>query len=58
MTERLSTAQHIYNLDFPGSSAGKESAATQETPVLFLGWEDRLERGMAAHSCILAWEIP
>ena len=23
-----------------------------------MGWEDPLERGMAAHSSILAWEIP
>ena len=32
MTERLSTAQHIYNLDFPGSSAGKESACNAGDP--------------------------
>ena len=29
----------------------------QETPVQFLGWEDPLEKGMAAHSSILAWII-
>ena len=29
----------------PGSSVGKESAAMQETPVQFLGWEDLLEKG-------------
>ena len=23
-----------------------------------LGWEDPLEKGMATHSSILAWEIP
>ena len=23
-----------------------------------LGWEDPLEEGMAAHSSVLAWEIP
>ena len=27
------------------SSVGKESALMQETPVLFLGWEDLLEKG-------------
>ena len=32
--------------------------AMQETPVGFLGWEDPLEKGMAAHSSILAWRIP
>ena len=26
--------------------------------VQFLGWEDPLEKGMATHSSILAWEIP
>ena len=29
----------------------------QETQVQPLGWEDPLERGMATHSSILAWEI-
>ena len=26
--------------------------------VQFLGWEDPLEKEMASHSSILAWEIP
>ena len=30
----------------------------QETRVRSLGWEDPLEKGMATHSCILAWRIP
>ena len=30
----------------------------QETRVQSLDWEDLLEKGMAAHSSILAWEIP
>ena len=30
----------------------------QETWVLFLGWEDPLEKEMATHSSMLAWEIP
>ena len=29
----------------------------QEMWVRYLGWEDPLEEGMAAHSSILAWEI-
>ena len=29
----------------------------QETWVQFLGWEDRLEKGIATHSSILAWGI-
>ena len=28
-----------------------------ETQVLSLGWEDPLEKEMAAHSSILAWKI-
>ena len=30
----------------------------QEAQVRSLGWEDPLEREMATHSSILAWEIP
>ena len=33
-------------------------SAMQETRVRSLGWEDRLEKEMAAHSSILAWKIP
>jgi len=28
------------------------------TRVLFLGWEDLLEKAMATHSSIPAWKIP
>ena len=31
---------------------------TQEMWVRSLGWEDPLEKRMATHSSILAWEIP
>ena len=31
---------------------------TQETQVPSLGWKDPLEKGMAIHSSIIAWEIP
>ena len=30
----------------------------QDTWVQSLSWEDPLEKGMATHSSILAWEIP
>ena len=30
----------------------------QETEIRFLGQEDPLEKEMATHSSILAWEIP
>ena len=36
----------------------KNLPAMQETWVQTLGWEDPLEKGMAAHSSILAWRIP
>ena len=36
----------------------KNMPAMQETCVRFLGWEDPLEKEMATHSSILAWEIP
>ena len=36
----------------------KNPPAMQETCVQSLGWEDSLEKGMATHSSILAWEIP
>ena len=35
----------------------KNLSAMQETWVQSLGWEDPLEKEMAAHSSILAWEI-
>ena len=36
----------------------KNLPALQETWVHSLGWEDPLEKGIATHSSILAWEIP
>ena len=36
----------------------KNLPAMQEMWVKFLGQEDPLEREMATHSSILAWEIP
>ena len=36
----------------------KSLPATQEMQVQPLGWEDLLEKEMAAHSSILAWKIP
>ena len=35
----------------------KHLSAMQETRVQSLGWEDPLEKEMAAHSSILAWKI-
>ena len=36
----------------------KHLPTMQETRVQSLDWEDPLEKEMATHSSILAWEIP
>ena len=36
----------------------KNLPAMQKTQVQSLGWEDSLEKEVAAHSSILAWEMP
>ena len=45
-------------MEFPGGSVVKDLPVVQETLVQFLGWEDPLEKEMATHASILAWEIP
>ena len=46
-------------MGFPGGSVVKKThLPMQETWVRSLGWEDPLEKEMATHSSILAWEIP
>ena len=42
---------------FPGGSVVKNQPAMQETQVGSLGQADSLEKEMATHSSILAWEI-
>ena len=42
----------------PWSLSGEESMAKEETWVWSLNQEDALEKEMATHSSILAWEIP
>ena len=41
-----------------GGSEGKASACSVGGQVRSLGWEDPLEKEMAAHSSSLAWRIP
>ena len=36
----------------------KRLPAMLETRIRSLGWEDPLEKEMAAHSSIVAWKIP
>ena len=52
---------HLTLTGLPWWLSGKESAWNTGDigdPVRFLGWADALEKGMATHSSILAWEIP
>ena len=46
------------NTPLPGGSDLKNLPAMWETRVRFLGREDLLEKGMATHSSVLAWNIP
>ena len=63
----LQPARLLCPWDSPGKNTGvcslvaqtvKNPPAMQEMWVQSLGWEDPLEKGMATHSSILAWEIP
>ena len=46
------------NVHFPGCSVVKNPPAKQETQFQSLDQEDPLEKEMATHFSILAWEIP
>ena len=45
-------------MGIPGGLVVKNLPAKQETRVWSLGQEDPLEKEMATHASILAWEIP
>ena len=45
-------------MGFPGNSVVKNLPAMQEMRVQSLGLEDPLEKEMATHYSIFAWEIP
>ena len=47
-----------YDRGFPGGSVLKNLPATKEIWVQCLDQEDPLEKEMATHFSILAWEIP
>ena len=49
--------QFILSVILKGGHLAADTAV-RETWVRSLGWGDPLEREMAAHSSILAWEIP
>ena len=54
MTERLRTAQHM----LPRWLGGRESTCPAGDLDSILGQEDPLEKEMATHSSLLAWETP
>ena len=45
-------------MGFPGGSVVKNPLANTGDVGSALGWEEPLEKEMAIHSNILAWEIP
>ena len=46
------------SMGFPGGSVVKNLPAKQEMWIRSLAREDHLEKGMAIHSRILAWQVP
>ena len=48
----------LHTRDFPRDSVVKNQSTNAEIWVQSLGQEDPLEKKMATHSSILAWEIP
>ena len=48
----------VIHLGLPGGSVVKNPLPKQEVQAQSLGLEDPLEREMAPHSSILAWETP
>ena len=54
----INNALSIALLGFPSGSVIKNLPANEETWVWSLDQEDPLEKEMATHSSILAWEIP
>ena len=54
----LGNNNDVLNAASQVDQAVKNLPAMQETWVQSLGWEDPLEKEMATHSSILAWEIP
>ena len=47
----------VFGIEFLVAQTVKHPPAMQDTRVRSLGWENSLEKEMAAHSSILAWEI-
>ena len=51
--------QHVISkVGLPGGTVVKNLPANVGDPGSILSWEDPLEREIATHSSMLAWEIP
>ena len=57
LASRISVSYHPYRPSVI-TQLVKNLPAMQETQVQALGWKDPLEKEMATHSSILAWQIP
>ena len=51
------TSPVLLSMGLPGGSVVKNLSANAGDAGLILGWEDPLEKEIAAQSSILAWEI-
>ena len=58
LTKANNLLEPLITLAVLGGSVVKNLLAMQETQIRSLGWEDLLEKEMATHFSILAWEIP
>ena len=58
LADILVFAGHMISGDFPVTQTVKNPPTMQETEVQVLGQEDPPEKGMTAHSSILAWKFP
>ena len=57
-TTEVTQQQQRSEMGFPDGSVVENLPANQETWVQTFSQEDSLEKEMAVHSRILAWEIP
>ena len=57
-TNKRCICMYVYEWGLPGNSVVKNLPANAGDIAQSLGWEYSLEKEMAVHSIILAWEIP
>ena len=57
-TRDIDVSMYVYEWGLPGDSVVRNLPANAGDIAQSLGWEYSLEKEMAVHSSILAWEIP